>query len=84
MLLIRGFLGHKVYKVYHLFRLCRGTGAAYYSLFKLFTGFINAAFTAWKLIVIKVIVIASNADTINTPGPMLIRYSYLSNQLCKK
>jgi hypothetical protein len=44
-----------------------------YSLLKLLTGFVSAAFMAWKLIVINVMTIAVTADNINTPGPILIR-----------
>ena len=55
-----------------------------YSDFKLFTGFVTAAFIAWKLIVKKVITIAVKAAIINTHGPILMRYSYFCNQLCKK
>ena len=39
---------------------------ACYSVFKLFIGFANAAFMAWKLTVINVISIAPIAVTINT------------------
>ncbi len=44
-----------------------------YSLFKLLTGFARAAFIAWKLMVINATIIAVIADSINTPGPMVIR-----------
>ena len=40
---------------------------------RLFTGLVNAAFIAWKLMVIKVINNAATAESTNTPGPMLIR-----------
>ena len=44
-----------------------------YSLLKLFTGFANADFIAWKLIVTNVKIIVTVADNINTPGPIVIR-----------
>ena len=46
---------------------------AVYSLLKLLTGFAKAAFMAWKLMVIKVMTMAIEADKINTTGPMVIR-----------
>jgi hypothetical protein len=42
-----------------------GRAGACYSVFKLFIGFANAAFMAWKLTVINVISIAPIAVTIN-------------------
>ena len=45
----------------------------HYSLLKLRTGLAKAAFIAWKLMVINVMTIASNADNTNTDGPMVIR-----------
>ena len=55
------------------FRSYANAAANCYSLLKLLTGFAKAAFIAWKLMVIKVITMAINADKINTDGPMVIR-----------
>ena len=57
------------YKSIHVYRFM-----AYiiYSVRKLFTGFAIAAFIAWKLIVMIVMIIAESPAIINTKGAMVI------------
>ena len=43
-----------------------------YSLLKLSTGFANAAFIAWKLTVIKVIISAPNPEKIKTQNEIVV------------
>ena len=53
-----------------------------YSLLKLFTGLVIAAFIAWKLTVRSAIRIAANPAARNIHQLIATRYSKLCNQLC--
>ena len=44
----------------------------YHSVLKLFTGFANAAFIAWKLTVINVIASAPTPEAINTQNDIVV------------